>query len=240
MRGGKNQNLSYSSNDVACSLGSNILATAATNEVVSVTAHTVTFHSGEASILISGSQDGAIKCFDTWCDKPICTLYSNSECVRDGKFSPHCNNVFSAVSEGGEHILVQFIPSIGIQQIIGSLLEVEINKLRETLDNPGTILVPSLFPNVPPNLAFSSDTKKGPEIPTNNIPRVVRHNLGNNGIRLFKSEYCYKEQREEIKTDWYIHFQKKMFGWNLYYSKWLDPVKKKLTKVCPTKCEVDN
>lgn len=82
MRGGKNQNLSYSSNDVAWStLDSNILATAATNGVVSVwdiskfgrqkqlrsyndherTAHTVTFHSTEAHTLISGSQDGTIK-----------------------------------------------------------------------------------------------------------------------------------------------------------------------------------
>ncbi|KAL9893205.1 GATOR complex protein WDR24 [Glossina fuscipes] len=122
MRGGKNQNLSYSSNDVAWSaLDSNILATAATNGVVSVwdlskfgrqkqllvyndherTAHTVTFHSGEANILISGSQDGTIKCFDTRCDKAIYTFYSNSESVRDVKFSPHCNNVFSAVSENG-------------------------------------------------------------------------------------------------------------------------------------------
>lgn len=122
MRGGKNQNLSYSSNDVAWStLDSNILATAATNGVVSVwdlskfgrqkqllvyneherTAHTVTFHSSEPNILISGSQDGTIKCFDIRCDKSVTTYFSNSESVRDLKFSPHSQNVFSAVSENG-------------------------------------------------------------------------------------------------------------------------------------------
>uniref|UniRef100_A0A1B0ASB0 GATOR2 complex protein WDR24 n=1 Tax=Glossina palpalis gambiensis TaxID=67801 RepID=A0A1B0ASB0_9MUSC len=47
------------------------------------------------------AQDGTIKCFDTRCDKAIYTFYSNSESVRDVKFSPHCNNVFSAVSENG-------------------------------------------------------------------------------------------------------------------------------------------
>ncbi|XP_017846940.1 GATOR complex protein WDR24 isoform X2 [Drosophila busckii] len=118
---GKNQNLSYSSNDVAWStLDSNILATAATNGVVSVwdlskfgkqkqlhvyneherTAHTVTFHTSEP-ILISGSQDGTIKCFDFRTDKSVNTFFSNSESVRDLKFSPHSQNMFSAVSENG-------------------------------------------------------------------------------------------------------------------------------------------
>ncbi|XP_055857530.1 GATOR complex protein WDR24 isoform X1 [Episyrphus balteatus] len=122
MRGGKNQNLSYSSNDVAWSiLDSNILATAATNGVVSVwdlskfgrqkqllvyneherTAHTVTFHSSEPYLLISGSQDGTIKCFDTRYEKSVFTYFSNSESVRDVKFSPHATNIFSAVSENG-------------------------------------------------------------------------------------------------------------------------------------------
>lgn len=97
LRGGKNHNLSYSSNDVAwSSLESNILATAATNGVVAVwdlskfgrhkqlhvyneherTAHSVTFHSTEAHILISGSQDGTIKCFDLRNDKvAMCTYF---------------------------------------------------------------------------------------------------------------------------------------------------------------------
>lgn len=122
MRGGKNQNLSYSSNDVAWSLlDSNILATAATNGVVSVwdlskfgrqkqllvyndherTAHTVTFHNTEINLLISGSQDGTIKCFDIRCDKAVYTFNSNSESVRDVKFNPQCSNIFSAVSENG-------------------------------------------------------------------------------------------------------------------------------------------
>uniref|UniRef100_A0A1B0BDQ3 Tubulin polyglutamylase TTLL4 n=1 Tax=Glossina palpalis gambiensis TaxID=67801 RepID=A0A1B0BDQ3_9MUSC len=73
----------------------------------------------------------------------------------------------------------------------------EFQECGETLDNPETILVPSLFPNVPPYLAFSSDTQKGPEIPpdlyrvlkwrvTSNMPRVVRRVLGNSGMRLLK------------------------------------------------------
>lgn len=122
MRGGKNQNLSYSSNDVAWStLDNNLLATAATNGYVSVwdlskfgrqkqmyvyteherTAHTVTFHSTEANLLISGSQDGTIKCFDLRVDKAIYTFFSNSESVRDVKFSPQSPNLFAAVSENG-------------------------------------------------------------------------------------------------------------------------------------------
>lgn len=122
MRGGKNQNLSYSSNDVAWStLDHNILATAATNGVVSVwdlskfgrqkqllvyneherTAHTVTFHSSEPNLLLSGSQDGTIKCFDLRLDKSVNTYFSNSESVRDVKFSPHSTNTFAAVSENG-------------------------------------------------------------------------------------------------------------------------------------------
>lgn len=122
MRSGKNQNLSYSSNDVAwSSIDTNLLATAATNGVVSVwdllksgrhkqllvyneherTAHTVTFHSTEPHLLISGSQDGTIKCFDLRIEKAVHTYFSNSESVRDVKFSPHHSNIFAAVSENG-------------------------------------------------------------------------------------------------------------------------------------------
>lgn len=121
MRGGKNQNLSYSSNDVAWShLDPNILATAATNGVISVwdlsrfgrhkqlftyneherTAHTVTFHNTEP-FLLSGSQDGTIKRFDIKNEKLVTTYSSNSESVRDVKFSPNMTNTFSAVSENG-------------------------------------------------------------------------------------------------------------------------------------------
>lgn len=122
MRGGKNQNLSYSSNDVAWStIEHNLLATAATNGVISVwdlskfgrqkqlyvfneherTAHTVTFHGTEPHLLISGSQDGTIKCFDLRCDKAVHTYCSNAESVRDVKFSPQQPHQFAAVSENG-------------------------------------------------------------------------------------------------------------------------------------------
>lgn len=122
MRGGKNPNLSYSSNDVAWStLDNNLLATAATNGVVSVwdlskfgrqkqlhvyneherTAHTVTFHNTEPHLLVSGSQDGTIKCFDMRTERAVHTYFSNSESVRDVKFSPQYPNMFAAVSENG-------------------------------------------------------------------------------------------------------------------------------------------
>lgn len=122
MRGGKNQNLSYSSNDVAWShLDNNLLASAATNGVVCIwdltlfgrqkqkmvyqeherTAHTVTFHNSDPNLLISGSQDGTIKCFDMRVEKAVHSYMSNSESIRDVKFSPHNTNVFAAVSENG-------------------------------------------------------------------------------------------------------------------------------------------
>ncbi|KAI8126748.1 Tubulin polyglutamylase TTLL4 [Lucilia cuprina] len=76
-------------------------------------------------------------------------------------------------------------------------VESSINSESESLDNPDALLVPSLFPNVPPYLAFSSNTKKGPEVPsdlyrilkwrvTNVMPRVVRSILANSGMRLLK------------------------------------------------------
>lgn len=122
LRAGKSQNLSYSSNDVTwCPTDTNILATAATNGVISIwdlskfgrqkqlltyteherTAHTVTFHPTEQALLLSGSQDGTIKCFDLKNPNSVFTIYSNSEGVRDLKFSPLTTNVFAAVSENG-------------------------------------------------------------------------------------------------------------------------------------------
>ncbi|XP_059220254.1 tubulin monoglutamylase TTLL4 isoform X2 [Stomoxys calcitrans] len=67
----------------------------------------------------------------------------------------------------------------------------------DSLCNPETLLVPSLFPNVPPYLAFSSNAKKGPDVPadlyrvlkwrvTSVMPRVVRTILSNSGMRLLK------------------------------------------------------
>lgn len=120
LRAGKSQ-LTYSSNDVTwCPTDTNILATAATNGVISIwdlskfgrqkqlqtyieherTAHTVTFHPNEPLVL-SGSQDGTIKCFDLKNINSVFTIYSNSEGVRDIKFSPLTANVFAAVSENG-------------------------------------------------------------------------------------------------------------------------------------------
>ncbi|XP_055921344.1 tubulin monoglutamylase TTLL4-like isoform X2 [Eupeodes corollae] len=68
---------------------------------------------------------------------------------------------------------------------------------EESLVNPESLLVPSLFPNVPPYLAFSSNTEKGPEVPpelfkilkwkvTNVMPKLVRNVLSNTGVRLLK------------------------------------------------------
>ncbi|XP_055858265.1 tubulin monoglutamylase TTLL4 isoform X2 [Episyrphus balteatus] len=68
---------------------------------------------------------------------------------------------------------------------------------EENLVNPKSLLVPSLFPNVPPYLAFSSNTEKGPEVPpelfkilkwkvTNVMPKLVRNVLSNTGVRLLK------------------------------------------------------
>ncbi|KAH8402524.1 hypothetical protein KR222_002396, partial [Zaprionus bogoriensis] len=67
----------------------------------------------------------------------------------------------------------------------------------EDLRNPDSVLVPSLFPYVPPYLSFSSNTKKGPSVPaelhrvlkwrvTNIMPKVVRLILSNSGMRMLK------------------------------------------------------
>ncbi|CAO1423711.1 unnamed protein product [Diamesa hyperborea] len=117
----KNHNLSYSSNAVAWnSLDVNILATAATNGVVSVwdltkfgrhkqllvynehdrTTHSVTFHQTDSNLLLSGSQDGKCLLFDLRYEKSTSTFIS-TESVRDVKFCPSLPNTFSAVSENG-------------------------------------------------------------------------------------------------------------------------------------------
>ncbi|EDW28320.1 GL19014 [Drosophila persimilis] len=65
------------------------------------------------------------------------------------------------------------------------------------LKNPDSLLVPSLFPYVPPYLSFSSNTTKGPRVPpelhrvlkwrvTNIMPKVVRLILANSGMRMLK------------------------------------------------------
>ncbi|XP_030240005.1 tubulin polyglutamylase TTLL4 isoform X2 [Drosophila navojoa] len=67
----------------------------------------------------------------------------------------------------------------------------------EDLCNPESVLVSSLFPYVPPYLSFSSNTKKGPNVPpelhrilkwrvTSIMPKVVRLILANSGMRMLK------------------------------------------------------
>lgn len=123
LRAGKNHNLSYSSNDVSWShLEGNVIATAATNGVVSVfdlarfgrqkqlltyneherTAHSVSFHKTEPHFLISCSQDGTLKRFDTRHEKSVTTFYSNAESVRDVKFCPGNPYIFAAALENGQ------------------------------------------------------------------------------------------------------------------------------------------
>lgn len=122
LRVGKNLNLNFSCNDVAWNaIDDHYLATAATNGAVVLwnlnksgrskqehvfvdhkrTVNKVSFHSSEASWLISGSQDGTMKCFDLRVKEAIKTFLSNTESVRDVQFSPHMPHMFSAVSENG-------------------------------------------------------------------------------------------------------------------------------------------
>ncbi|XP_012274649.1 GATOR complex protein WDR24 isoform X2 [Orussus abietinus] len=122
LRVGKNLNLNFSCNDVAWNLiDDHILATAATNGAVVVwnlnrpsrskqehvfvdhkrTVNKVSFHITESMWLISGSQDGTMKCFDLRIKEATKTFYSNTESVRDVQFSPHQQHTFAAVSENG-------------------------------------------------------------------------------------------------------------------------------------------
>ncbi|VVD05399.1 unnamed protein product [Leptidea sinapis] len=99
----------------------NTLATAATNGAVVVwnlgrsgrskqehvfsdhkrTVNKVSFHLTEPSLLISGSQDGMMKCFDLRLKEVARTFISNTESIRDVQFSPHAAHWFAAVSENG-------------------------------------------------------------------------------------------------------------------------------------------
>ncbi|GBP16076.1 GATOR complex protein WDR24 [Eumeta japonica] len=122
LRVGKNLNLNFSSIDVAWSaIEENTLATAATNGAVVVwnlgkqgrskqehvfsdhkrTVNKVSFHLTEPALLISGSQDGTMKCFDLRMKEVARTFLSNTESVRDVQFSPHQAHTFAAVSENG-------------------------------------------------------------------------------------------------------------------------------------------
>ncbi|XP_066997844.1 GATOR2 complex protein WDR24 isoform X2 [Anabrus simplex] len=122
LRVGKNLNLNFSCNDVAWNtIEDHILATAATNGAVVLwnlnrpsrskqehvfidhkrTVNKVSFHPTEPNWLISGSQDGTMKCFDLRTKEATRTFYSNTESVRDVQFSPHLHHAFAAVSENG-------------------------------------------------------------------------------------------------------------------------------------------
>ncbi|XP_049873405.1 GATOR complex protein WDR24 [Pectinophora gossypiella] len=122
LRVGKNLNLNFSSIDVAWStIEENTLATAATNGAVVVwnlgrsgrskqehvfsdhkrTVNKVSFHLTEPALLISGSQDGMMKCFDLRMKEVARTFISNTESIRDVQFSPHAAHTFAAVSENG-------------------------------------------------------------------------------------------------------------------------------------------
>lgn len=68
------------------------------------TTHTVSWHTGDGSLLVSGSQDGKIKLFDIRMDKSATTFLS-TESVRCVKFSPQSSNTFSSVTENGTVIV---------------------------------------------------------------------------------------------------------------------------------------
>lgn len=123
LRSSSHKSLNFSNNDVAwCQLDDNILATAATNGAVVVwniqhsskpknqlmfnehkrTVNRVCFHNSEP-YLLSGSQDGCIKLFDLRERMVKTTFTSNSESVRDVKFSPsaYSTNHFVSAQETG-------------------------------------------------------------------------------------------------------------------------------------------
>lgn len=99
----------------------NILATASTNGVIVIwdmnrgskfkqkcmlhehsrTVNKINFHATEPTWLITGSQDGTMKCLDIRTKAPVRTFFSNTESVRDVQFSPHQPHTFAAVSENG-------------------------------------------------------------------------------------------------------------------------------------------
>lgn len=122
LRVGKNLNLNFSCSDVVWNMiEDHILATAATNGAVVTwnlnkssrskqdmvfqdhkrTVNKVCFHPSESHILLSGSQDGTMKCFDIRKREAASTFHSSSESVRDVQFCPHHHFTFAAVQENG-------------------------------------------------------------------------------------------------------------------------------------------
>ncbi|XP_013392028.1 GATOR complex protein WDR24 [Lingula anatina] len=122
LRVGKNLNLNFSAADVTWNpVEDHLLASAATNGAVVTwnlnkpsrskqelvfnehkrTVNRVCFHSTEANLLLSGSQDGFMKLFDLRKKEVNCTFSGQSESVRDVQFCPHHYFQFAAAYENG-------------------------------------------------------------------------------------------------------------------------------------------
>ncbi|XP_032869175.1 LOW QUALITY PROTEIN: GATOR complex protein WDR24-like [Amblyraja radiata] len=122
LRVGRKPSLNLSCADVAWhQMEENLLATAATNGAVVTwnlarpsrnkqdqlfmehkrTVNKVCFHPLELYILLSGSQDGSMKCFDLRKKESVCTFSGQSESVRDVHFSARDFFTFAATFENG-------------------------------------------------------------------------------------------------------------------------------------------
>ncbi|XP_078388148.1 GATOR2 complex protein WDR24-like [Cetorhinus maximus] len=122
LRVGRKPSLNFSCADVAWhQMEENLLATAATNGAVVTwnlgkqsrnkqdqlymehkrTVNKVCFHPVELYILLSGSQDGSMKCFDLRRKESICTFSGQSESVRNVHFSARDFFTFAATFENG-------------------------------------------------------------------------------------------------------------------------------------------
>ncbi|KAM7351584.1 tubulin tyrosine ligase-like 4A isoform 2-T2 [Cochliomyia hominivorax] len=124
-------------------------------------------------------------------------ISDDDDCIDNvSDFDSSGDSDISSDSEGYRSYAYKFTHSLDVASTSPSV-ESSINSDSESLKNPEALLVPSLFPNVPPYLAFSSSTKKGPDVPndlyrilkwrvTNVMPRVVRFILANSGMRLLK------------------------------------------------------
>ncbi|XP_032814997.2 GATOR2 complex protein WDR24 isoform X2 [Petromyzon marinus] len=122
LRVGRKPSLNYSCADVAWhQMDDSLLATAATNGAVLTwnlgkasrnkqellfaehkrTVNRVCFHPSELHMLLSGSQDGFMKCFDLRRKESASTFNGQSESVRDVQFSPRDCFSFAATFENG-------------------------------------------------------------------------------------------------------------------------------------------
>lgn len=122
LRVGRKPSLNLSCADVVWhQMDENLLATAATNGVVVTwnlgrpsrnkqdqlftehkrTVNKVCFHPTEAHVLLSGSQDGFMKCFDLRRKDSVSTFSGQSESVRDVQFSVRDYFTFASTFENG-------------------------------------------------------------------------------------------------------------------------------------------